>query len=149
MNRYDELKEKQQNEFNSFPVAFAFSDEQFKEGMKKLGLNENDTEKVTSIGAGGFIKKTDVKDYINMHKKFEQEIKDEINNQTTGEQFAKDMFESELANHEYGYTLELEDTLDALGYTIDEINNNDNLKNGLKLALERYEREDNEEEELE
>lgn len=117
--------------------------------MKKLGLNENDTEKVTSIGAGGFIKKTDVKDYINMHKKFEQEIKDEINNQTTGEQFAKDMFESELANHEYGYTLELEDTLDALGYTIDEINNNDNLKNGLKLALERYEREDNEEEELE
>lgn len=33
MNRYDELKEKQQNEFNSFPVAFAFSDEQFKEGV--------------------------------------------------------------------------------------------------------------------
>lgn len=149
MNRYDELKEKQQKEFNNFPVAFAFSDEAFNEGMKKLGLDENDIEKVASIGFRGFIKKSDKDEYINMHKRFKQEINDEINNPTTGEQFAKDMFDSELSNHEYGYTKDLEDTLKAVGYSIDEINNNDNLRNGLRLALDRYNREDNQEEEEE
>lgn len=76
-------------------------------------------------------------------------MNDEINNQITGKQFAKDMFESELANHEYGYTKELDDTLEAIGITIEEINNNDNLKNGLKLALEKYNREEEEENEQE
>ncbi len=146
MNRYRELKDKQSAEFNKFPIAFAFSDEQVKEGLKSLGLGENDIDKVTGIGAGGFIKKTDVEEYISMHKRFNRELNDEINNKDTGEQFARDMFEYELSNHEYGYTMDLEDTLKAVGYTIEEINNNDNLRNGLKLALERYSREEEEEE---
>ena len=45
-NLYQIIKEKHQKEFDEFPVAFAFSDEQFKEGMKKLGLNENDIDKL-------------------------------------------------------------------------------------------------------
>lgn len=148
MNRYDELKKKQQEKFNSFPVAFAFSNEQLKEGMKKLGLNENDTEKITGIGAGGFIKKTDVKEYINMHKRFKQEIIEAINDRETGKEFAKDMFVSELANHEYGYTRELDETLAAVGFTLLEIDNNENLREGLALALNKYEQEEEEEENL-
>lgn len=145
MNRYDELKRKHQEEFGKFSVAFAFSDEQFKKGLEKLGLTENDTDKITGIGAGGFIKKTDLEAYIEMHKRFANELKDEINNKTTGEQFSKDMFESELANNEYGYTRNLDDTLSAIGYTIVEVNDNENLKNGLSLALAKYEKEEEEE----
>lgn len=50
MNAYKVLKEKRQQEVNSFPIAFAFSDQQFDEGMRKLGLNPTDTDKVYSIG---------------------------------------------------------------------------------------------------
>ena len=48
------------------------------------------------------------------------------------------MFESELSNHEYVYTGDLTDTLAALGLTMKEIETNENLRNGLNLALNRY-----------
>lgn len=147
MNRYRKLKDKQAEEFAEFPIAFAFSDEQVKEGLRKLGLNENDTDKVTGIGAGGFIKKTDVEKYVELSKKFYRELKEAIAEDKTGEFFIKDMFTDELANHEYGYTMDLDDTLEAIGITIEEINNNDNLRNGLRLALEVYEKEEEEENE--
>ena len=149
MNRYRELKNKQFEEFAKFPIAFAFSDEQVKEGLKNLGLNENDIDKVTGIGAGGFIKKTDLEKYIELNKKFRRELKEAIAEDKTGEFFIKDIFDEELANHEYGFTMEIHETIEAIGISVDEINANDNLKNGLRLALERYERENNEEEELE
>ena len=57
------------------------------------------------------------------------------------------MFYSELNNHEYGYTKELDDTLDALDLTIDDINNNKNLKNGLSLAIQEIEKNEMEKEE--
>lgn len=38
MNAYQEMQDRQQKEFNSFPCFFAFGQEQFDEGMKKLGL---------------------------------------------------------------------------------------------------------------
>ena len=45
------------------------------------------------------------------------------------------MFNYELANHEYGYTGELDDTLDALGLTIEEINTNPRMVDALKRAI--------------
>ena len=68
-------------------------------------------------------------------------------NDLTGEGYIKDMFEYELANHEYGYTYDLEDTLNAIGLSMEEINNDERLKHGFDLALNRY-RENEEEEEL-
>lgn len=47
------------------------------------------------------------------------------------------MFLYELANHEYGYTGELEDTLDALGYTAEDINADKRLLHGLERATKR------------
>ena len=40
MNKYDEIKEKHQKIVNKFPMKFAFSDEQFNQGMKELGLEK-------------------------------------------------------------------------------------------------------------
>jgi len=48
------------------------------------------------------------------------------------------MFEFELFNHEYGYTYDIEPTLDALGITMDNINNDEKLLHGLQLAKEKY-----------
>lgn len=148
LNRYVELKEKHSEEFNKFPIAFAFSSEQFKKGMEKLGLTEKDIDKVVAVSdSGGFIRKKDAKAFNEMNERHRQEKKQAINNDVTGEGYIKDMFAYELANHEYGYTYDLEDTLNALGLSIEEINNDDRLRHGLDLALNKY-RENEEEEEL-
>lgn len=147
INQYLELKEKHQQEFNKFPMGFAFSYEQFKEGMEKLGLTMNDTDKVFGIFGGGFVRKSDEKAFNEMNKRHRQEEKEAIKNDLTGEGYIKDMFEYELSNHEYGYTFDIEETLNAVGITIDEINNSENLKHGLELALSRYEENEEEEDE--
>ena len=75
MNRYAELREKHQKEFDKFPMKFAFSDKQFKEAMESLGLTENDTDKIIGIGAGGFIRKSDLKAYTEMCQRTEKEMR--------------------------------------------------------------------------
>lgn len=37
VNRYAELRQRQQEEFNQLPLGFAFSDKQFNEMMKEWG----------------------------------------------------------------------------------------------------------------
>ena len=63
-NKYDEIKEKHQKIVDDFPMKFAFSDEQFNQSMKELGLKPDDTDKVVSIGGGGFIKKLMLKNIM-------------------------------------------------------------------------------------
>jgi len=146
MNKYKELKQKHQEEVNKFPMAFAFSKEQVKEGLVKLGLKENDVDKVVAIAGGGFIKKTDVQAYDEMFDRQYKELQDAIKNDVTGEGFVKDMFDEELGNNEYGYTRSLTDTLMAVGLAYKDIVENENLKNGLNLALKRYEEKEEEQE---
>ena len=53
MNQYQKLRDRQQQEFNSLPLGFAFSDKQFREVMQAWGLDpEKDTDKIFSIGYG-------------------------------------------------------------------------------------------------
>jgi hypothetical protein len=137
-NRYVQLKRKQEEERNNFPMAFAFSDQQFKEAMEKLGLKETDTDKVYSIGGGGIIRKTDSEALSGLIKKHDKEMKEAIANDDTGEGFIFEMFSYELANHEYGYTRELEPTLDALGFTFDEVNADTKLLHGLNKARREF-----------
>ena len=53
----------------------------------------------------------------------------------TGEGFIYEMFLCELDNHEYNYTRDTGDTLDALGYTAKEVIDNPRLKRGLEKAI--------------
>ena len=46
MNRYADLKQRQQEEFGAFPMQFAFSDRQFAEAMAALGLEPTDMDKI-------------------------------------------------------------------------------------------------------
>lgn len=134
MNKYEEIKNKHQKRVNDFPLGFAFSNEQFKNMMEKWGLTENDTDKIVSIDGGGFLRKTDIEEYNKMWTEIRKEHKDLIEQDKTGEGYIKDMFTYELENHEYCITYDLEDTLDALELTYDEVMNSPNLKYGLELA---------------
>lgn len=133
-NKYYELKQRHEKSINEFPMMFAFSNEQFNEGMKKLGLEPTDTDKIYSIGAGGFIKKSDSEALDNLFKRNVEELQNAINEDLTGESFIYQMFLYELNNHEYSYTYDLSDTLDALGYTYEDIEKDIKLLTGLNKA---------------
>lgn len=135
MNKYEEIRNKHQKRVDSFPLGFAFSDKQFKEMMEKWGLSENDTDKIVSIEAGGFIRKTDIEEYNKMWKEIRKEHEELIKQDKTGEDYIKDMFVYELENHEYCITYELDDTLDALELTYNQVMNTPTLKHGLELAV--------------
>lgn len=137
-NSYFDLQQKHQKIVNAFPMAFAFSDEQFKEGMEKLGLKPTDIGKVYSIGYGGFIKKSDAKAFSKMWDDIRKENQQAIDDDSTGEGYIKDMFLYELGNHEYCITYDLTETLEALELSLEEINKSKKLKHGLKLALKEY-----------
>lgn len=135
---YQELKNKQQKEVNAFPLGAAYNKKQFEEMMAKWNLKPSDTDKICSIANGVFIRKTDIPAYNALAEKIEKELQEAIDNDETGENFVYQMFACELADHEYCITYDLQETLDALGYTFDDIQNNSKLSNGLKKALQRY-----------
>ncbi len=134
-NKYLKLKEKQQEEVNVFPMAFAFSNKQFEEAMKELGLEVTDTDKIYKLGStGGIYRRTDAKQLHEMLNRHDKEMKEAIAADTTGEGFIFEMFDYELANHEYCITWDVKPTLDAVGLTEDDINSNPLLFKGLNKA---------------
>ena len=135
MNRYTELKRRQREEFGAFPMQFAFSDKQFAEGMAALGLSPTDTDKVYKAPGGGFYRREDGPRLKAMMDRFDQELQAAIAGDETGDGFILDMFLYELDNHEYGYTGDLDETLDALGYTAEEVLGDPRLKHGIEKAV--------------
>lgn len=131
MSKYTELKAKHQAEVNAFPFGFAFNQSQFEEMMKKWDLKPIDIREILSIGGGGYVRKDDAKAMKEMFTRHESELKAAMQDYD----FAFEAFNYELANHEYGYTGELDDTLDALGLTIDEINADPKMADALKRAI--------------
>ena len=102
------------------------------------GLLPTDTDKIVHIGGGCYIRKTDREVFRALVKKLEKEKEDALAADTTGEGIIKDMFLYELGNHEYCITYDLEDTLNAVGLTVDEINADKRLLRGLEKALTQY-----------
>lgn len=115
---YTELKQRQSKEMNDFEgIFFAFSNEQFKEGMQKIGLLPDDTSKIYSLGAGGYILKDKSKAFHEMLDRFEKE-KQDLKKQ---EKSLLEALVYELKNHEFCITLDPNDALDALGWNENEI----------------------------
>ena len=126
---------RQQKEVNALPIRFAFNQEQFREIMKEWGLRPKmDLDKIARIPYGGFIQK---KDAPLMHETFarhHRELQAAMDADPTGEGFIKDMFLYELENHEYSYTGTVEDALDSLGLSFEDVVANPRLARGLDLA---------------
>lgn len=137
METYKEMNSRQRKEFNAFPIGAAFNKEQLRQALVNLGLDpESGTNDIVSIGAGCFIRKSDIPAYKEMTARHAAEREAAINADETGEGFIYGMFCYELANHEYCYTGDPEETLEALGLTWEDIEKSQALRHGLKLACE-------------
>jgi hypothetical protein len=135
---YKKMKREHQAEIDNFPMFFAFGNDQFDENIKKVGLTPEDTDKILSIGYGGFIRKKDREKFLNMMERHDKELQQAIKEDKTGEGFIKDMFLYELGNHEYIVTGRFDDTLDAVGLTLEEVKENEALEHGLIKARNEY-----------
>lgn len=102
---YKIAREKRQNNFNDEPLGFAFSDKQFKEMMKKWGLDpEKDLNKIISIGCGGFMQKKDVKAFETRQHTQRKIEKIQFNNIS----FLAGALFYEMSNHEAIYNYQLD-----------------------------------------
>ena len=136
MNEYRTMKARHQKEVDEFPFFFAFNNKQFAEGMKKFGLNIEDTDKIYKLGTtGGYYLRTDSDRLFEMFARHTEEMDKAIDNDATGDGFIFEMFNEELADHEYIVSGDVTSTLDALGMTIDEVNSSKTLLHGLKKAI--------------
>lgn len=139
---YKELKDRQQEEINAFPFIWAFNEKQLADGMRKLGLNpDTDKDKLCSIGGGGIIRKTDAEAMRAMFDRHRRELQEAIAADKTGDGFIYDMFYTELANHEYSYTGDVTDAVNACGLTVEQINADPALIHGLKKAADELQDE--------
>lgn len=110
---YFELKKRHSDEFSVFPIAFAFSKEQFEEALIELDAKADDC---CSIGGGGIIKKTDSKALQEFIARHVTELEDAFRVDAV-------LIEAiiyELGNHEYGYTYDPTDTIEALDLNMDD-----------------------------
>lgn len=71
---------------------------------------------------------------IDRHNK---EMQEAIDADPDGTGFVYEMFLCEMDNHEYGYTGDLDDTLDALGMEWEEIEASEKIIAGLKKAQQK------------
>ena len=92
---YLALQKKHQEEINNFPIAYAFSADQFEEALEQLGATKE--ECVTVFGHGDVMKKENVKPFLQMLEEHERELKEAMKN----EEFAEAAFRYEMDNHEY------------------------------------------------
>jgi hypothetical protein len=132
METYNELKSRHEKELNEFTgMFFAFNNEQFSEGMKRVDLDPSDTKSIYSIGGGGYIRKDRADALDELFKRHNKERKELKKNEKT----LLEALVYELRNHEYGYTWDVKPALDALGYSESEIDSK-LLKKARLLAAE-------------
>lgn len=138
MNPYTTLKNKHQKEIDAFPFGWAFSENQFNDMMiNKFGLSPEDTDKIYDIGGGGYIRKCDSEAMHEMIERHTQEREAAI--RENKDDYLYHMFDYELGNHEYNYTYELDDTLDALDLTMEDIKADKRMYDALIRAMRHQE----------
>ena len=136
MEKYSQMTQRHQEEFNALPIAFAFNNEQFAEALDHLGAC---TSELHDLPGGGFCKKADYPKIVEMMERHQKEIMGAIAADETGEGFIFSMFDYELSNREYCVTQDVLETLEALGLELEEVSSNPALTHGLTLAIDRQE----------
>ena len=93
------------------------------------------------MGGGGYIRKKNKKALEDLFAKHRRELQEAIAADKTGDGFIYDMFYTELANHEYSYTMDLGEGIAACGLTVEQINADPALIHGLKKAADELQDE--------
>lgn len=129
---YLEWKKQTQEEFNAFPMGFAYNSEQLEEEKKRLGVKEN--SELICVMSCGFIRRKDRNAFLKMNKRHAEQFK----RYKQDRQFVYEMFRYELANHEYVITFNIDDTLDACGITFEEYRANPMYMEQMENAKNDY-----------
>ena len=140
MNSYLLLKERHKQETGDFPFFFAFDNEQFTKGMARFGLTPDETDKIYGLSnvGGAFYLRKDAPRLYEMYARHDREREEAISADSTGDGYIFEMFRHELAKRDFGYTWDVTETLEALGYTMEGINHSESLQHGLDKAIALY-----------
>lgn len=107
---YLDLLEKQRKEISDFPIAYAFSEQQLKEALEKLGATKE--ECVTLFNHGDIVKKENAPKFLAMLKRHTKEVQEALSDP----EFAEAAFLYEMDNHEYAINWDGdEDVLSCFG----------------------------------
>lgn len=140
MGVYTELSQRQQEEVNALPLGYAFGKERFVEMMQNWGLDpERDIKKICTIGDGCYIQKKDVELMRQTFARHRTE-RAEAAAGVEGAAYIFQMFLRELKDHEYGYTRDPSDALEALGYTLEQVMADDKLRKDFERARKKIEK---------
>ena len=113
---YLDLQERQRKEIEEFPIAYAFSEQQLKEALEKLGAKKE--ECVTIFGHGDIVKKENAKPFIDMLKRQMNELQIAMKDDA----FAEAAFLYEMDNHEYAINWDGDDdVLGVFGFNFDDL----------------------------
>lgn len=117
---YSELRQKQEERMNNFSgLFFAFSNEQLEKGLSEHGLTmaKEDLKKVVHLGCGTFL----LRDRREAFDSMLASNKAELEELKADKRRLIDALIYELNNHEYCYTSDPTDALEALGLTEDTV----------------------------
>ena len=130
---YLDLKDRQRKEIEDFPIAYAFSEEQLKMALKKLGATKE--ECVSIFGHGDIVKKVDAPRFVAMLKRHDKEVREAL---VADKDFAVEAFLYEMDNHEYAINWSGdEDVLGCFGLEAEDLDKLD-LRNQYLLARKRH-----------
>lgn len=137
MNTYEAMKDRQQKLVNALPLAFAFTEKQYKTKLQEWNITEEEARAgaIVSIGGGGFIRSQDARKVADTFDSIRDEINAAIAADQTGDGFIYDMFLYELQNHEFIITQDTRETLDALEITEADLKERPALRHGLNKAI--------------
>lgn len=143
---YNEFTQWAQDVINALPIYYAFGEKQFNEMLAAHfgGISETQAPALLyATNAGGYYLKTDAERINNAFKSIAAKQDELINADKDGTGFIYEMFLTELNDHEYIITRDIETTLDAAGITPEDLQNNPALHNGLKRAIATIEQSEN------
>jgi len=115
---YSAIKRRHQQSIENFEgIFYAFSDKQFKEGLKKLNLSEGEENKLFELGAGSFILKDRKKDLDDLLLSNRKELRENLKDK----KFLLNALRYELSNYEYSYSGDIYPALGALSLKLEDI----------------------------
>ena len=137
MESYKEMKERHQSEVSALPLAFAFDKAQYLRKLEEWNITPEEAQAgaVIGISNSGFCRAEDHAEIIATFKRIADEERAAIDADKIGNGYIMEMFITELINHEYSYTQDETETLEALGITAEDLIANKALVNGLELAI--------------
>ena len=127
METYKQLKERHEAEVNSFIKEycfFAFSNDQFEDGMKELNLDPTaEKNLIARIPGGGFVLKEHLDEFNELLDRHKNETRAGITAEPDGKGFLYQLLTAEMFNHEYGLTQNDEEALSYTPLTAEDLDN--------------------------